>query len=170
MMQVLIAGAGPVGLAAANVLADAGIEVRVLEAEPQLAEALCVEALEEHVVDAPLVRRHALQERARFAVALEEHAPAVARVGGLLEDATRDELVRLDGDEGAGAMQPRGHLADRESGGARDEHQDLVLHAGDAGDGGEGVAAGVEPVAVGDEVVDQAPELGVRAVHQQRAA
>ena len=35
-MQVLIAGAGPVGLSAANVLADAGIEVRVLEAEPRL--------------------------------------------------------------------------------------------------------------------------------------
>src|SRR5918911_2350084 len=39
-MQVLIAGAGPVGLCAANVLADAGIEVLVLEAEPRLPENL----------------------------------------------------------------------------------------------------------------------------------
>ena len=39
-MQVLIAGAGPVGLSAANVLADAGIEVLVLEGEPQLPENL----------------------------------------------------------------------------------------------------------------------------------
>src|SRR6266852_1545427 len=38
--SVLIAGAGPVGLAAANVLADAGIAVTVLEAEPRLAENL----------------------------------------------------------------------------------------------------------------------------------
>src|SRR5918996_4813081 len=36
MTTVLIAGAGPVGLAAANVLADAGIAVAVLEAEPRL--------------------------------------------------------------------------------------------------------------------------------------
>ena len=35
-MQVLIAGAGPVGLAAANVLVDAGLEALVLEAEPSL--------------------------------------------------------------------------------------------------------------------------------------
>src|SRR3954465_14324398 len=39
-MQVLIAGAGPVGLSAANVLADAGIEVRVLEAELELPQTL----------------------------------------------------------------------------------------------------------------------------------
>jgi 3-(3-hydroxy-phenyl)propionate hydroxylase len=39
-MQVLIAGAGPVGLSAANVLADAGIEVRVLEAERELPQTL----------------------------------------------------------------------------------------------------------------------------------
>src|ERR671936_1178870 len=39
-MQVLIAGAGPVGLAAANVLAAAGVEVTVLEAEPRLPENL----------------------------------------------------------------------------------------------------------------------------------
>ena len=38
--MVLIAGAGPVGLAAANVLADAGVEVTVLEAEPRLPENL----------------------------------------------------------------------------------------------------------------------------------
>jgi len=39
-MQVLIAGAGPVGLAAANVLADAGIDALVLEAEPRLPQNL----------------------------------------------------------------------------------------------------------------------------------
>jgi 3-(3-hydroxy-phenyl)propionate hydroxylase len=38
--MVLIAGAGPVGLAAANVLADAGVAVTVLEAEPRLPENL----------------------------------------------------------------------------------------------------------------------------------
>ena len=37
---VLIAGAGPVGLCAANVLADAGVPVTVLEAEPRLPENL----------------------------------------------------------------------------------------------------------------------------------
>src|SRR5881394_2612618 len=40
MTTVLIAGAGPVGLAAANVLADAGVAVTVLEAEPRLPENL----------------------------------------------------------------------------------------------------------------------------------
>src|SRR5438132_13862817 len=40
MDAVLIAGAGPVGLAAANVLADAGIAVTVLEAEAKLPENL----------------------------------------------------------------------------------------------------------------------------------
>jgi 3-(3-hydroxy-phenyl)propionate hydroxylase len=39
-MTVLIAGAGPVGLAAANVLAQAGVEVTVLEAEPRLPQNL----------------------------------------------------------------------------------------------------------------------------------
>src|SRR5438067_13211495 len=39
-MSVLIAGAGPVGLSAANVLANAGIAVTVLEAEPLLPENL----------------------------------------------------------------------------------------------------------------------------------
>src|SRR2546423_151469 len=38
--EVLIAGAGPVGLAAANVLAAGGVAVRVLEAEPGLPENL----------------------------------------------------------------------------------------------------------------------------------
>jgi len=38
--MVLIAGAGPVGLSAANVLADAGVAVTVLEAEPRLPENL----------------------------------------------------------------------------------------------------------------------------------
>ena len=39
-MQVLIAGAGPVGLSAANVLAGAGIEALVLEAEARLPQNL----------------------------------------------------------------------------------------------------------------------------------
>ena len=38
--RVLIAGAGPVGLVAANALADAGVPVTVLEAEPTLPENL----------------------------------------------------------------------------------------------------------------------------------
>jgi 3-(3-hydroxy-phenyl)propionate hydroxylase len=38
--MVLIAGAGPVGLCAANALADAGVPVTVLEAEPRLPENL----------------------------------------------------------------------------------------------------------------------------------
>ena len=37
---VIVAGAGPVGLCAANVLADAGVPVTVLEAEPRLPENL----------------------------------------------------------------------------------------------------------------------------------
>ena len=40
MDAVLIAGAGPVGLSAASVLADAGVPVTVLEAEPKLPESL----------------------------------------------------------------------------------------------------------------------------------
>jgi 3-(3-hydroxy-phenyl)propionate hydroxylase len=38
--RVLVAGAGPVGLVAANVLADAGVPVTVFEAEPALPETL----------------------------------------------------------------------------------------------------------------------------------
>jgi 3-(3-hydroxy-phenyl)propionate hydroxylase len=38
--MVLVAGAGPVGLTAANVLADAGVPVTVLESEPRLPENL----------------------------------------------------------------------------------------------------------------------------------
>ena len=37
-MTVVIAGAGPVGLVAANVLADAGVPVTVFEMEPRLPE------------------------------------------------------------------------------------------------------------------------------------
>src|SRR5919204_6841410 len=40
MQEVLIAGAGPVGLCAANVLVNAGIPATVLEAEPRLPENL----------------------------------------------------------------------------------------------------------------------------------
>jgi 3-(3-hydroxy-phenyl)propionate hydroxylase len=39
-MSVLIAGAGPVGLSAANVLVEAGVPVTVLEAEPRLPQNL----------------------------------------------------------------------------------------------------------------------------------
>src|SRR5919206_972287 len=38
--QVLVAGAGPVGLSAASVLAAAGVPATVLEAEPRLPETL----------------------------------------------------------------------------------------------------------------------------------
>ena len=38
--EVIVAGAGPVGLSAASVLADAGVRVLVLEAEPRLPENL----------------------------------------------------------------------------------------------------------------------------------
>ena len=40
MDSVVIAGAGPVGLSAANLLADSGTAVTVLEAEPRLPENL----------------------------------------------------------------------------------------------------------------------------------
>ena len=39
-MKVLVAGAGPVGLCAASALAEAGVAVTVLEAEPRLPENL----------------------------------------------------------------------------------------------------------------------------------
>ena len=61
--EVLVAGAGPVGLAAANLLADAGIAVAVLEAEPRLPENLrastfqppTLDMLERLGVAAPLI-------------------------------------------------------------------------------------------------------------------
>jgi 3-(3-hydroxy-phenyl)propionate hydroxylase len=50
-MTVLIAGAGPVGLSAANVLADAGIPVTVLEAEPSLPENLRASTFQPSTLD-----------------------------------------------------------------------------------------------------------------------
>ncbi len=101
---------------------------------------------------------------------LEQHSAAVRGVGGFFQDAAADQLVRLDGDERAGAVQPRRHLADRHAFGTADQHEDLVLRARDAGDRGERVAAGVELVAVGDQIMDQIAELGVRAAGEQRGA
>src|SRR5919198_3293410 len=60
-MQVLIAGAGPAGLSAANVLADAGIEVLVLEAEPRLPENLRASTFQPPTLD--LLARFGATER-----------------------------------------------------------------------------------------------------------
>jgi hypothetical protein len=80
------------------------------------------------------------------------------------------EPVRLDGNERAGAVQTDRHFAHRQARVAAEQHEDLVLHAGYADDAGERVAAGVQAMAVGDEVVDQLAEPGVGAFHQQRRA
>jgi len=49
--RVLIAGAGPVGLVAANVLADAGIPVAVFEAEPVLPQTLRASTFQPSTLD-----------------------------------------------------------------------------------------------------------------------
>src|SRR5918999_2113664 len=59
--MVLIAGAGPVGLAAANVLADAGVPVTVLEAEPQLPQNLRASTFQPPTLD--LLARFGAAER-----------------------------------------------------------------------------------------------------------
>jgi 3-(3-hydroxy-phenyl)propionate hydroxylase len=51
MDRVVIAGAGPVGLSAANVLADAGIALTVLEAEPRLPETLRASTFQPSTLD-----------------------------------------------------------------------------------------------------------------------
>lgn len=61
MDAVLIAGAGPVGLAAANVLADAGVPVTVLEAEPRLPENLRASTFQPPTLD--LLARFGATER-----------------------------------------------------------------------------------------------------------
>jgi 3-(3-hydroxy-phenyl)propionate hydroxylase len=69
MDTVLIAGAGPVGLSAANVLADAGIPVSVLEAEPQLPENLRASTFQPPTLDllAPFGATQRLIEMGRVA-------------------------------------------------------------------------------------------------------
>jgi len=130
-----------------------------------------VEALEQHVVHAALERREALEQLAALGVGSQQHAAAIGRVSDLLEDAARHQLVRsmvMKAPERCrrAATSP----TDSSPAGARDEHQDLVLRPGDADDRGEGVAAAVQAVAVGDEIVDQPAELGIRAFDQQRRA
>jgi 3-(3-hydroxy-phenyl)propionate hydroxylase len=73
MDEVLIAGAGPVGLAAANVLADAGVAVRVLEAEPRLPENLRASTFQPPTLDllAPLGATRRLIEMGRIAPRLQ---------------------------------------------------------------------------------------------------
>jgi 2-polyprenyl-6-methoxyphenol hydroxylase-like FAD-dependent oxidoreductase len=87
--DVIVVGAGPVGLVCALKLARAGIEVLVLEAEPQLVEELrastfhppTLDMLEEFGVTAPLIRQglvtptwqvrmHESGERAEFDLSL----------------------------------------------------------------------------------------------------
>src|SRR5919108_1899400 len=93
-MQVLIAGAGPVGLAAANVLADAGIELLVLEAEPRLPENLRASTFQPPTLDL-LARFGAsakLIEMGRVApkVQYRDRAGWVAELDfGVLKDDTR---------------------------------------------------------------------------------
>src|SRR3977135_2403687 len=73
MDAVLIAGAGPVGLAAANVLADAGIPVSVLEAEPGLPPARRASTFQPPTLDllAPFGATRRLIEMGRVAPRLQ---------------------------------------------------------------------------------------------------
>jgi 3-(3-hydroxy-phenyl)propionate hydroxylase len=70
--MVLIAGAGPVGLAAANLLADAGVEVTVLEAEPRLPENLRASTFQPPTLD--MLERFGAAERL---IAMGRVAPKV---------------------------------------------------------------------------------------------
>src|SRR5262245_36775382 len=71
--MVLIAGAGPVGLTAANVLADAGVPVTVLEAEPRLPENLRASTFQPPTLDmlASLDCARPLMEMGRVAPRLQ---------------------------------------------------------------------------------------------------
>jgi 3-(3-hydroxy-phenyl)propionate hydroxylase len=73
MDAVLIAGAGSVGLAAANVLAGAGVAVTVLEAEPRLAENLRASTFQPPTLDllAPFGATQRLIEMGRVAPRLQ---------------------------------------------------------------------------------------------------
>src|SRR5918911_5221806 len=68
-MTVLIAGAGPVGLTAASVLAAAGIPATVLEAEPRLPENLRASTFQPPTLDllAPFGAAQKLIEMGRVA-------------------------------------------------------------------------------------------------------
>ena len=71
--MVLVAGAGPVGLTAANVLADAGVPVTVLEAEPRLPENLRASTFQPPTLDmlAPFGATQRLIEMGRVAPRLQ---------------------------------------------------------------------------------------------------
>jgi 3-(3-hydroxy-phenyl)propionate hydroxylase len=94
MQQVLIAGAGPVGLCAANVLAEAGIAVTVLEAEPRLPETLRASTFQPPTLDM-LARFGAAQKiidmgRVAPKVQYRDRAGWVAEFDfGLIADVTR---------------------------------------------------------------------------------
>ena len=47
------------------------------------------------------------------------------------------------------------------------DHEDLVLHASEPGEGAEAVAAGLDVVRERHQVVDEPAELRVRALDQQ---
>src|SRR3954463_5270280 len=92
-MQVLIAGAGPVGLSAANALADAGIEVLVLEAEPRLPRSLRASTFQPPTLDllARFGATHELADRGRVSpkVQYRDRAGWVAELDfGVLKDDT----------------------------------------------------------------------------------
>ena len=93
-MQVLIAGAGPVGLAAANALADAGIDAEVLEAERELPQTLRASTFQPPTLDL-LARFGATQKlidmgRVAPKVQYRDRAGWVAELDfGVLKDDTR---------------------------------------------------------------------------------
>jgi 3-(3-hydroxy-phenyl)propionate hydroxylase len=91
---VLVAGAGPVGLCAANVLADAGVPVTVLEAEPRLPENLRASTFQPPTLDmlARLGAAQRLVEMGRIARKLQyrDRAGWVAELDfGVIADETR---------------------------------------------------------------------------------
>jgi 3-(3-hydroxy-phenyl)propionate hydroxylase len=91
---VLIAGAGPVGLCAANVLANAGVAVTVLEAEPRLPENLRASTFQPPTLDmlARLGAAQRLIEMGRVAPRLQyrDRAGWVAELDfGVIADETR---------------------------------------------------------------------------------